>query len=227
MSPAVMHAAADVGPAGRTLHQPLVGGSVRSPTGHASWPRQQPGREHIALADGRCARLRPVVPADLEAEEAFVAALSPHSRRMRFHGAMKQLPPAVLRAMTTIDQRGHVAWVAEAGCVDGEARVVADARYVVDEAAAPLPAYCGLPAAATSAEFAVAVADDWQGVGLGRAMLQRLVRHARGAGLTRLRGTVLADNAPMLALMGRVGARMRSDPADATVVQVRLALSEL
>jgi acetyltransferase len=180
-----------------------------------------PSGGRIGLADGRCARLRPVQPTDLQAEEAFVAALSPKSRRLRFHGAVKQLPLEALRALTAIDQRRHVAWVAEAGCADGARRLVADARYIVDEWPAVHPEAATGPG--RSAEFALAVADDWQGVGLGKAMLQRLMRHARSHGLALLRGTVLVENAPMLALVARLGARVRSDHADASVVQVHLA----
>lgn len=166
--------------------------------------------ERLILADGRGVRLRPVQPGDAAAEQAFVTALSPASRRRRFHGAMKQLPESVLRAMTAIDFRHHVALVAEAGCADGAARLVADARYVRDEHG--------------EAEFAVAVADDWQGLGLGRALLQRLGRHARLSGVATLRGSVLADNGPMLALMRSLGARLRDDLADATIVQATFSL---
>lgn len=204
------------------LDRALRGGPFGAPRRTAGPARPAAAGARITLADGRCARLRPVSPGDLQAEEAFVAALSPQSRRMRFHGAMKQLPPAVLRAMTAIDQQRHVAWVAEAGCADGAARLVGDARYVIDD---PPQAGHGRPAPApAAAEFALAVADDWQGIGLGSAMLQRLVRHARARGLALLRGSVLVDNAPMLALVRRLGARLRDDPTDATLVQVSLSL---
>jgi acetyltransferase len=166
--------------------------------------------ELVVLADGRGVRVRAVQPDDAAAEQAFVATLSPTSRRRRFHGAMKQLPASVLEAMTAIDFRHHVALVAEARCADGAARLVADARYVRDDRG--------------DAEFAIAVADGWQGLGLGRALLQRLGRHARLSGVATLRGSVLADNAPMLALMRSLGARLRDDLADATIVQATFPL---
>ena len=166
--------------------------------------------EPLVLADGRSVRVRPVRPGDAAAEQAFVTALSPGSRRRRFHGTMKQLPASVLRAMTAIDFRRHVALVAEAGCADGAARLVADARYVRDDDG--------------DAEFAIAVADDWQGLGLGRALLRRLGRHARLSGVATLHGSVLADNEPMLALLRSLGARLRDDHTDATLVQATFAL---
>lgn len=162
----------------------------------------------LTLADGRQVRVRPIHPSDAAAEQAFLATLSARSRLLRFHGAMKQLPPAVLQAMTALDFDDHVALVAEAAGDDGAARLVADARYVREGAG--------------QAEFAVAVADDWQGLGLGRELLQRLGNHARSRGLGHLRGSVLSDNEPMLALMRSLGAHLRLDPDDASIVQASL-----
>jgi len=166
----------------------------------------------LVLADGRCARLRPVRPGDAAAEQAFVAALSPDSRRRRFHGALNRLPAAVVEAMTVVDFQRHVAWVVEAGCADGgPTRLVADARFVrEDETNEP-----------DAAEFAIAVADDWQGVGLGRLLMQRLAAHAQAIGVEVLHGSVLVDNAPMLELMRRLGATLHSDPLDASIVRAR------
>jgi acetyltransferase len=171
------------------------------------------GDERLRLADGRCARLRPVRPDDVAVEQAFVGALSPQSRRRRFHGAMNRLPEAALRAMTAIDHRHHVALVAEAGCSDGAARLVADARYVREQGGAD-----------HTAEFAIAVADDWQGLGLGRALMRRIAAIAQSHGLVALRGSVLVENTPMLALMRRLGATLHPEPGDGSIVQVRFAL---
>ena len=193
---------------------PALTGWPREAAG--SWPSHPrliaAGDERLMLGDGRCVRVRPVRAGDAEGEQAFVVALSPQSRRSRFHGALKQLPEPVLRAMTAVDFQQHVAIVAEAGCSDGAARLVADARYVLAEEGQG------------GAEFAVAVADDWQGLGLGSALLQRLAQHARARGLGRLHGRVLVDNSPMLGLMRRLGARLRNDPFDASIVQVSVLL---
>lgn len=160
--------------------------------------------DRVTLADGRMVTVRPVLPQDAEAEQSFVSALSPLSHRLRFHGAVNQLPETMLRGMTAIDYRDHVALVAEVTDEQDASRLVADARYAVNEAG--------------DAEFAIAVADDWQHLGLGRTLLQRLARHACGQGIQRLKGAVMDGNAPMLALMRRWGAQLRADPDDATVL---------
>lgn len=166
--------------------------------------------DRLVLADGRTVTVRPVLPQDADAEQAFTMALSPVSRRQRFHGAVKLLPDWLLHEMTAIDYQRQVALVAEAVADDGETRLVADARYVlVDD----------MPG---SAEFALAVADDWRGIGLGRGMLERLARHAWRQGLRRLEGAVLVDNAPMLGLLASLGATVRGDRHDGSIVHAAM-----
>jgi acetyltransferase len=156
------------------------------------------------LADARVVTVRPVLPQDADAERSFVSELSLQSRRMRFHGAVNALPDSVLQSMTSIDYRRHVALVAESVDRDGLGLLVADARYVVNDRG--------------TAEFAVAVADDWQHIGLGSAILKRLARHARREGVRRLEGAVLVRNVAMLGLMHRWGASLREDPDDTDVL---------
>jgi acetyltransferase len=164
--------------------------------------------DRVTLADGRSLRVRPVGPQDAGAEQAFVASLSPVARFRRFHFGLNELPAALLRAFVSADQQTHVALVAET-VEDG--RIVADARYVLD-------------GTARTGEFAIAVSDDWQGLGLGSRLMHRLLSQARRAGLARLCGDVLADNEPMLALMRRLEARLAPDPEDPSLYRVCLAL---
>jgi len=164
--------------------------------------------ERLALPGGRAVLLRPITPADAEAEQAFVGALSLDSRHKRFHAGLRQLPPDLLRLFTDVDQHDHVALVAQAE--DG--RLVADARYV---RSAEQP---------DEAEFAIAVADDWQSLGLGRALMTRLAAHARRAGLFALYGDVLVQNRRMLVLMRGLGAASRPHRQGAHIARVAFDL---
>lgn len=147
--------------------------------------------DRLWLHDGRSVQLRPVRAADAEAEGRFVETMSPATRRLRFHGALNRLPDSLLRAMTAVDPCQQAVLVAEA---DG--LLVADARYVLADDP-------------HEAEFAIAVADAWQGRGLGRALMQRLAAHAHERGLHRLYGEVLDHNHRMLGLMEALGATLR------------------
>jgi acetyltransferase len=165
--------------------------------------------QRLTLDDGRSLLIRPVEPRDAAAEQAFVANLSPSARFRRFHFGLNELPETMLRAFVSADQHSHVALVAEA--VGDERRIVADARYVLD----------GEPG---TAEFAIAVSDAWQGFGLGRKLMLRLLAHARSSGIKWLCADVLADNAPMLALMRRLEARLAPNPEDGSLYRVCIAL---
>lgn len=153
----------------------------------------------VTLGDGRRVRIRPMLAQDARAEQEFVSGLSSSSRYLRFHVGLHELPPSLLRLLTQIDQQQHVAIVAEAlgeeHPVHGGRWIVADARYV-------------LGSDPTEAEFAVAVDDDWQRLGLGRELLARLVTHARSRGVRRVVGDVLRDNRPMAAMVRALGGRM-------------------
>lgn len=176
--------------------------------------------ERLALPGNRAVLLRPIRADDAEAEQAFVGGLSLASRHRRFHVGLRQLSAPMLQQMTVVDQHRHVALVAEALVADalvadapGPAtpRLVADARYV------RLPTAPGQPA---EAEFAIAVADDWQSLGLGRTLMDRLARHARASGLRALVGDVLPDNRRMLVLMRGLGAHPRPHPDGPQLVQM-------
>ncbi|HJV68721.1 GNAT family N-acetyltransferase [Ideonella sp.] len=167
--------------------------------------------DRLNLPGNRAVVLRPVLPQDAEAEQAFVGGLSLASRHKRFHVGLRQLSAATLRQMTEIDYRDHVALVAqvfdENHPPDAEPPIVADARYV-------------RLAGTDEAEFAVAVADDWQSLGLGRALMARLARHAKAQGLAALVGDVLPENRRMLVLMRGLGAHTRPHPDGPQMVQV-------
>jgi acetyltransferase len=184
-------------------------GDALFPARHAptARPPRPGGTEAVVVRDGRHATLRPIRDSDTDALRRFFLGLSPQSRVFRFHGVVNLLPDAVMRAMTQSDGEERVVLVAEASTDDGVSRLVAEARYVVD------------PDRRDRAEFAIAVADGWQGSGLGRALIVHLQQLARAQGLRGLDGSVLAGNGPMLGLMTRLGATISADLADTSIVQ--------
>jgi acetyltransferase len=165
--------------------------------------------ERVRLRDGRVALVRPVSPDDAPLQQAFVRALSPASRRSRFHTGVADVSPPVLRYLTEVDHFDHVALLAEAA--DGGAqRQIAEARWVRrrDEP--------------QRADFAIAVADDYQGAGLGEQLMNMLERSAIDRGIETLHGAVLRANAAMLAWLARRGWRLARDPCDPSVIDAEV-----
>jgi acetyltransferase len=158
------------------------------------------------LDDGRRVTVRPILPQDALPPQEFVRALSPRSRYLRFHGPVNELTPAMLQHLTEVDYVGHLALVAETFDA-GAAVLVGEARFV-------------RAGDSGDAEFALAVSDGWQGLGIGRLLLTKLLGAAQAAGVRRLAGHVLPENGPMIGLARRLGFDVRPYPADPGLVEV-------
>lgn len=158
-------------------------------------------------------KLRAVGPGDAGLLGDFIRGLSPQAKRLRFHGAVRELPPATLQRWATPDARREIAAIATVDEAFGE-RCVGEARSVaVDDAP-------------QTHEFGLSVADDRRRRGLGSALLERLLCLARRAGVRWLRGDVLRENLPMLTLARRLGFAVTRHPDDATLVRVLRATTQ-
>ena len=164
----------------------------------------------LHLADGSRVTLRPIRPEDADMEQEFVRNLSQNSRYFRFMNAVRELSPAMLARFTQIDYDREMAFVAvrEEG---GREIEIGVARYVTN----PDERTC---------EFAIVLAEVWQGRGLGRRMLERLIEVARTRGLKAMVGQVLAENQPMLALSRKLGFEVSGHPDDGALKRVTLVL---
>ena len=76
------------------------------------------------------------------------------------------------------------------------------------------------------AEFALVVADDWQGRGIGAQLLQRIAEVARVEGVRKIWGTIRADNPRMLRACNGAGFRLTPAQGDASDMIARLTVSE-
>lgn len=139
-------------------------------------------------------RVRPVSAADGERIQSFVRALSLESRRARFFSPVRELSHAQLERMTQMAFPAAVGLVAERA--DATRELLAVAQYACDD---------------EGPEFAVVVADAWQGRGLGARLVRQLVEIAGVAGFAVLRGFVLGSNAAMIGLARSMGFRVAAD----------------
>ncbi len=139
---------------------------------------------------------RPIHPDDAQMLQDFVRRMSPESRYFRFVSTMRELSVKMLARFTLIDYDREMALVAihcertpkpDGGFTDTE-RIIGVSRYVTN----PDLSTC---------EFSLAIADEFNGQGLGSRMMLSIMEVARSKGLSQIEGLVLTNNAPMLKLM--------------------------
>jgi acetyltransferase len=123
-------------------------------------------------------------------ESAFVHGLSAETRYNRLLGGAIAITPDYIERLVNVDYSRDMALAATA-MLDAET-LIGVARYVRDKQG-------------DAAEFAIVIADAWQGRGIGRRVMEKLIRIARNRGVRRLYGDVLATNRGMLDFVRRLG----------------------
>jgi acetyltransferase len=177
---------------------------------HAATPVAPAPASALHAIDGTPVTVRPIVRDDAALVADFVRKLSAEARYKRFMATVSELSPSKLAALTDVDQVRNVAMAATVD--DGQRpEIVGVARYSVD-------------AGGTACEFAVAVADTWQGTGLAGILMHTLIDIARTRGLATMEGIVLATNRRMLKLARQLGFRQLREPGDPGTVRVVRAL---
>ena len=173
-----------------------------------------PGATHeqiVTLRDGTRALIRPIRAEDKEALAQGLARLSSESRYRRFLRPVTSLNERELKYLTEIDYTNHYAWVAVAVDDPGQPGLCV-ARYIRD------------PLDPEVAEAAVAVVDDYQGMGIGTMLLRVLVAAAQENGIHTFRAWVLGDNTSILRPLERIGARRKPDHG---VLRIEVDLAEV
>ncbi len=134
----------------------------------------------VHLDSGEPVLLRPVGRDDMDRMRAGIAALSDHSRYLRFFNGSQTMPDHVVERLCDADGWKHIAWGALDLASPGEPAI--GAVHAIRKGAG------------NEAELALAVLDTWHGKGLARLLLTAVVSDAQGAGITRLTAETLAEN---------------------------------
>lgn len=168
----------------------------------------------LMLRDGRQLVTRDIVPADAERLEAMFYHLSAETIYRRFFVAAERASPELVRRtarrLAQVDPQQEVAIAA----LDGDA-VVAVARFAC------------LPDAPQHAEGSIVVRDDYQGCGIGRQLLARLIARAEAHPLTRLILLTHHDNLGMIRLAQQCGKPLVGRHADGLYeLELHLAADE-
>lgn len=164
----------------------------------------------LQLADGTDITIRPIRPEDAGIEQSFVKGLSSQSKYFRFMRSLNELTQEMLVRFTQLDYHRELALIAVLEQAGRETELGV-ARYSINPDG-------------QSCEFALVVADAWQGKGIGSHLMQALMEAARQRGLHEMNGEILASNHPMLHLMGSLGFRLQASPEDPGVKQASRVL---
>lgn len=154
----------------------------------------------LRLPSGRTLTVRFVEPRDADVLLTYFRSLSQRSRYSRLMGAASELPPSELDKALHVGEGNRFAVVAEMK-VDGIETMVGEARYSYD-------------AASRDSEFGLSIGDNWQGQGIGKAMLANLECRAAALGAARLFGETFRNNGQMIGLARKAGYAFAVAPSD-------------
>lgn len=152
----------------------------------------------VLLKDGSSIILRPIKSEDAVRWLEFVARLSPRTKYMRFQHKQPEggdLKEAI--RFCTVDYRNSFAFIANV-IREPHSDIVAVGRYY------------RLPDGHT-AQIDLVVEDDYQGRGLGTAILEQLIITARDNGIDAFEADVLGDNQEMMAVFKNYGFHIASE----------------
>lgn len=190
----------------------VVDSAVQAPGGYghlAILPYPTGLEREWPLKGGDLYTVRPIHPDDAEMLQALVRSVSQESRYFRFASSLPELPTRMLARFTLIDYDREMALVAvikhrqtEAdGTITETERIIGVSRIVTNPDS-------------TSCEFALLIADDYAGQGVGSRLMLAIMDVARSKGLSEIMGLILVNNAPMLRLMASLGFRIATNPED-------------
>ena len=188
--------------------------SPKRPAGAARFairPYPQGLIETAQLADGRTVTLRPIRPEDEAQHRVFIEKTNPEDIRMRFFYNRRSIEHSELARLTQIDYEREMAFIATLPLPDGSEETVGAVRGICDPDN-------------DAAEFGVMVRSDLKGQGLGRLLMEKLIRYLTAHGTQRIVGTILRENAGMLELARRLGFHITLHPQDRSLQQVELPL---
>lgn len=166
--------------------------------------------KEITLKDGTPVTLRPIRPEDETLEARMLDYISTNSLYYRFFGYVPKITHEWLSRFTHIDYDREMAIIAEIDRGD-QKEMIGVVRIIED-------------AWGESAEYAILVADQWQGKGLGRMMTEYIIEIARQRGIEHLVASVLPSNTGMIHLFESF--KFRFDKSNLEIYEVELDLEE-
>ncbi len=165
---------------------------------------QQPGQTprkplceiETGLSDGRAVCLRTIRPSDEARIRDGISEMSDRSRYLRFFSAFREPPDSIVKRLSAVDGHDHIGWGAI--LLDGEDYPPIAAAHAIRSETDP-----------GSGELAIAVLDDYQGLGLARTLIAALLADCVHEDLLSLEIQVLGENHAATALVLSLGAERK------------------
>ncbi|MCE0557907.1 MULTISPECIES: bifunctional acetate--CoA ligase family protein/GNAT family N-acetyltransferase [unclassified Motilimonas] len=168
--------------------------------------------EYFTLRNGNKVLVRPILPEDEPKHRVFDSGLSAEDRYKRYFGERAQMTHEEMALLTQIDYAREMAFVAVACDEHGEGDTLGVVRASTDPDN-------------TDAEFAMVVKGDMQGQGLGRFLLEKLIRYYKANGTQVLMGFTMIQNRGMSELAKKLGFKVTIELEDGLIEMV-LPLSD-
>ncbi|MEW5774939.1 MAG: acetate--CoA ligase family protein [Thermodesulfobacteriota bacterium] len=165
-------------------------------------PYPQELEECVVLKNGRKTVLRPIRPEDEPAHWEFISRLSLDDMRFRFFGMVRELPRSEMVRLTQIDYDREMAFIATSpDAVTGRAETLGVVRAMTRPDN-------------RSAEFAIIIRSDLKGLGLGRLLMEKIIRYVKSRSTKYLLGEAMLENSAMAGLAEAVGFKVKKNTAD-------------
>jgi GNAT superfamily N-acetyltransferase len=168
------------------------------------------------LTDGREVCLRTIRPSDEARIREGISEMSDRSRYLRFFSAFREPPESIVKQLSAVDGHDHIGWGAI--LLDGDEYPPIAAAHAIrfdDDA--------------STGELAIAVLDDYHGLGLARMLIAAVLCDCIAEELLQLEMQVLPENRAAGSLAQALGGARGSalDSVDHYLIDVRTALAKL
>lgn len=164
--------------------------------------RMPPWHESFKSPSGRELLIRPIRPEDAAPVQGAFSLFGPEEIRRRFLQSADTLSNEAALRLTHPNPKTEIALVVAEPLPPGEAVVGAVARATI------------IPGT-RDVEYAILVSRFLDGQGVGRQLMRKLVKWARGKYLDRMYGDIAQDNEPMLKMAASLGFMQMPQPSDA------------
>lgn len=166
--------------------------------------------EQVQLKDGQYCLFRPILPEDEPQLRAFISQVTKEDLYYRYFSEINEFTHEDLANMTQIDYDREMAIVAVrqhngTDEIIGVTRAISDADNI-------------------DAEFSVLVRSDLKGLGMGRRLLEKMIRYTHDHGLQQLNGITMPHNTGMITLARKLNFRV-SIQLDDGIVSLNLPLT--